>query len=87
MFKRVDSPEISATSDESDDDGGRFPPKPLTSVHQVLEDFKVSYVGTLRFDEPEIFPKGKWNVPKKPIHDITKVPKGWSPIDYGIDPR
>ncbi|KAJ5761433.1 hypothetical protein N7533_003472 [Penicillium manginii] len=86
MFKRVGSPEISATSDESDDDGGRFPPKPLTSVHQVLEDFKVSYVGTLRFDEPEIFPKGKWKVPKKPIHDITKVPKGWSPIDYGIDP-
>lgn len=90
--RRQDSPETPATSDESDNDqrshGERRPgSKELTTVAEVLEDFKVSYVGTLDFDQPETPSKPRWKIPKKPIIDIKKVPKGWTPIDRGVDQK
>lgn len=88
---RDPSPETPATSEgeRSEDEPGRsFYYKDLKTIDDVLEDFKVSYVGTLNFDEPEnVSPPPAYEIPERPVYREEDIPKGWTPIDNGIDKK
>lgn len=60
--------------------------RPLLTIEDVRNDFKLSYVGALDFTRVQkTHPKPKWNVPKEAIYDWKKVPKGWTRMDDDVD--